>query len=88
MARSQMKLRLLSIALTLLVIVDLSYCFSLSKIDDGRASLNTEKSVDSPSMGSVLLRHKRMSHLSICVYCCGCCNRRSNQKTCGFCCKT
>ncbi|MEE6481877.1 hypothetical protein FKM82_013041 [Ascaphus truei] len=31
-----------------------------------------------------LLRSKRQSHMSICVYCCNCCK----QKVCGFCCRT
>ncbi|XP_038670190.1 hepcidin-2-like [Scyliorhinus canicula] len=87
MGSSQMKLRFVFFAMTLLVFVHLSHCFSLSKIDDGRGSLETEKSVGSPNMGSVLLRQRRMSHLSICVYCCGCCNRKGSKKTCGYCCK-
>ncbi|XP_038669797.1 hepcidin-2-like [Scyliorhinus canicula] len=83
MGSSQMKLRFVFFAMTLLVFVHLSHCFSLSKIDDGRGSLEIEKSVDSPDMGSVLLRQRRMTNHSICVYCCGCCNREN----CGFCCK-
>ncbi|XP_078389754.1 uncharacterized protein LOC144671611 isoform X2 [Cetorhinus maximus] len=87
MGSSQMKLRLVLFTLTLLLSLQLSHFFSLSKVDSAVGSLTIEKSVDSPDTGSLLLREKRMSHLSVCVYCCGCCNKKGTKKTCGYCCK-
>ncbi|XP_078389755.1 uncharacterized protein LOC144671611 isoform X3 [Cetorhinus maximus] len=48
MGSSQMKLRLVLFTLTLLLSLQLSHFFSLSKVDSAVGSLTIEKSVDSP----------------------------------------
>uniref|UniRef100_A0A8C5QJQ4 Uncharacterized protein n=1 Tax=Leptobrachium leishanense TaxID=445787 RepID=A0A8C5QJQ4_9ANUR len=37
-----------------------------------------------------LLRTKRQSHLSVCIYCCNCCKngKYGKSKGCGMCCRT
>uniref|UniRef100_A0A3Q3XE98 Hepcidin n=1 Tax=Mola mola TaxID=94237 RepID=A0A3Q3XE98_MOLML len=51
--------------------------------NDTPVAADQEMSMESRMMPS-LIRQKRQSHLSFCLYCCGCCK---NIKGCGFCCK-
>ncbi|XP_048476479.1 hepcidin-1-like [Rhincodon typus] len=83
MGSNQMKTRLVLVTLVLLVFFEMSQCFTLSKSENGQGSLTTKKSQNPRDMASVLLRQKRMSHISLCLYCCGCCKT----SMCGFCCK-
>ncbi|XP_048379851.1 hepcidin [Stegostoma tigrinum] len=83
MGSIQMKTRLVLVTLMLLVFFEMSQCFTLSKIENGQGSMTTKTSQNPRDMASVLLRQKRMSHISVCVYCCECCKK----KTCGFCCR-
>ncbi|XP_067831450.1 hepcidin-1 isoform X2 [Heptranchias perlo] len=59
----------------------------LLKIETEHDSLTNEEAVDPPATGSLLLREKRWTHVPICLYCCGCCNKKGARITCGFCCK-
>ncbi|XP_072409722.1 hepcidin-1 [Chiloscyllium punctatum] len=83
MGSTQMKTRLVLVALMLLVFVEMRQCLPMSKTENGQGTLSTERSQNPSNVASVLLRQKRMSHISVCVYCCGCCKKR----TCGICCK-
>ncbi|XP_067874740.1 hepcidin-1 [Heterodontus francisci] len=80
---SRVEMRLVLVSLALLAFVQISQCLSLSKVVIGDGSLKSEQWAESSDVGSVLLRQRRMTHLPICLYCCGCCKKR----TCGYCCK-
>ncbi|XP_059813392.1 hepcidin-1 [Hypanus sabinus] len=79
--------KLLLVSLVLMTIVCLSECRSLLTVDQQHTSLTAENDMDADSVDTVLLRQKRMSHLSVCVYCCNCCKTRRTKKTCGVCCR-
>ncbi|XP_067831448.1 hepcidin-1 isoform X1 [Heptranchias perlo] len=87
MRSSQMKVCLVLLSLVLLACVHVNQCLSLSKIETEHDSLTNEEAVDPPATGSLLLREKRWTHVPICLYCCGCCNKKGARITCGFCCK-
>ncbi|XP_062912710.1 hepcidin-1 [Mobula hypostoma] len=79
--------KLLLVSVVLMTIVHLSKCRSLLTVDQQHNSLTAENDVDADGVDTVLLRQKRMSHLSICVFCCNCCQKQLKNRTCGLCCR-
>ncbi|KAM8927914.1 hepcidin-2-like [Pelodytes ibericus] len=80
-------MRSLSLGLLLLlsVLFHRSHPASLEKNEITKgADQISEPQMEESNILEPLLRTKRHSHLSFCIYCCNCCKN----KGCGMCCKT